>query len=69
MRPEMIVYRLMNAAQAAIIEESTNMIMEIQNNVRTQEAVRNAASTKAGTAADAGQDGSGSEQPPVPPVL
>lgn len=69
MNPEMIVYRLMNAAQAAIIEESTNMIMEIQNNVRTKKAVRNETSTKAGATADAGQDGGGSEQPPVPPVL
>lgn len=67
--PDQIVYNLMVAGQAAIVQEAANIIMEIQNNVRTQEAVRNAASTKTGTATDAGQDGSGSEQPPVPPVL
>lgn len=65
----MIVYRLMTAAQAAIIEESTNIIMEIQHNVHAKEAVRNDASTQTGTATDAGQDGSRGEQPPVTAVL
>ena len=62
MKPELIVYRLMNAAQAAIIEESTNLIMEIENNaIRTQEAIRNEAEKERGTCsnADAGTDGCG----------
>jgi len=58
MRQEMIVYRLMTTAQAAIIEEATNIIMEIQNNVRSQKTVCNDTSTETGTTADAGKDDS-----------
>ena len=44
---DQVVYNLMNAGQAAIVQEAANMIMEIQKNViRTQEAIRDEAETE-----------------------